>query len=315
MPAPLLPLLAGAISRLVTANVGRSVTGAIARVTARGAAASAKAAPGNAKSALGSVFQTIRQKAARSAKRARLQLIKRTPGIAQRRQWGRVQQAFGQINKARALRLRGIMRSDPAMIDRANEQEAAAKQRLAKETKALLESFTGLRRSLVRMVIAIHAIPFAIQAIGRARVDMFRANGMFSGRTASSLARYDINERLNRISSARYSSRSDTRVINATQSLNNELKPLTDAMHVLYNEGLVVLIRATTGLVSMMRTFSPLVSAVERLANKLAGGPAIDDDATVNLFRGIIAKTEAQQKLAKQDWDKFKAPLQPGGKL
>lgn len=315
MPAPLLPMLARVIGRLVTANIGSSVSGALGRVAARGAATAAKTQPGNAKSAIGSVLQSMRQRAARSAKRARLQIAKRAPVLAQARQWRKVQTAFGQINKARNLRYRGIMQSNSAMIDRADEQEEEAKKKLSKATKELLASFTGLKRGLIGVVIALHSIPFAVQAIGRARVDSIRGNGMYAGKTAGSLVRYDINERLNKISSARFSSESDSRVIGATQSLNNEMKPLTDAMHVLYNEGLVVLIRTTTGLVSLMRTFSPLVSAIERLANKFTGNDAAGDDVTAQMFRGMIAKTNDQMKIAQKDWEKHKAALQPGGPL
>ena len=315
MPGPLLPLLAGTIGRLVTANVGRSVAGALSRATAtRGAAIGVNAQPGNAKSAAGAVIQYARQKLARSASRSRLQFARNTPGLAQAHKWKKVKQAFGQINKAREKRLRGIMTGNAGMIDQAKEDEAAAKEKLAKASKELLASFSGLKRGFIGLVIALHTVPAAVQALARARVDSFRATGMYAGNTASALAKYDVNERLNKISSAKFTSGSDTRLIEATQSLNNELKPLKDSLNVLTNEGIVLLVRGTTSLISVMKTFSPLISAVEKLAKHFADKNTGGKDVTIEMMQGFVDETRKQVGRAKQAMDKEKLPAGfPGG--
>ncbi len=317
MPGPLLPLLANTLGRLVSANVTRSVAGAVSRAAAtRGGQAAAAASPSSAATPFQYVMRTIGQRSRRRSARTRRWFSRNTPGLAQANQWQRVKRAFRGLERARSAKHAALQIGDPLKVQRAEEQEEAAKQKLAMETRVLLESFTGLKRGVMGAVVALHTLPHAVQAIGRAHVDFIRSrSGVYSGRTAGALARYDINERLSKIHSAQATAPSDVRFVNATQALNQEMKPLSDAMHTLSTEVLTEVVRGTTLLISVIRTFSPLVRAVESLAKHFQDkdGKA-KDDITTAMFKELIQHTRAQTDHARREWKEATRPPNPQGK-
>ncbi len=318
MPGPLLPLLANTLGRMVSANVTQSVAGAVGRAAAaRGGQVAASAAPSEARSAFGYVAQYARQQGRRKAARAKRSFVRNAPGFSQAHRWRNVKRAFGQLEKARSAKQAALQLGDPLKVQQAEEQEEAAKQKLAKETKALLASFAGLKRGVIGVVIALHTLPHAIQAIGRAQVEFIRSRGgMYAGQTASSLVRYDVNERLNRISSARNTQASDSRLIEATIELNNSLKPLQETLHVLYTEGLVRLVYVSKAIVDGLNTFSPIVGALGAIANWLTGWKEKDKpkDPTIEVMLGMLEAAKKAAEQGRKDWNKNKIPPIPGGK-
>lgn len=324
MPAPLIPLLANTIGRLVTANVTRGVAGVLSRsaVTSGGSGA-ASAAAGNARSPLQYVLQYAKNKSRIRATRARRAFTRNAPGFAQAHRWKNINKAFGQLQRARSAKQSAMQVGDPLKVQQAEEQEERAKQRLAKETKALLESFSGLKRGLIGVVIALHTLPFAIQSIGRARVDTIRSrSGLYSGQTAGALAKYDVGDLQNKLSSSRVTSQSDVRMIEATQRLNNSLKPISDSLHVLGNEVLIKLIDGAIVIAEVVKEFNPLIQPMlwwfgkegfaDMVKENIVVGPMGINDPAVQMLRGGIGAAMNNAKLGKDAMQRQLRPLKPG---
>lgn len=298
MAAPLLAAIGQAVGRLVASGT--------ARAAARGAAS-----PGNAKSALGYFSRYVRQQSARKLSRFGRAVNRRAPGFAQRTHFRSLNRAFGSLQRARSAKASALQIGDPLKVMRAEEREQAAKERLAKASQQLLESFVGLRRGMLGVLLAVHTLPFAIQKLGQARIESIRQTSMYAGRTANALARYDVNERLNQMSTARVTSASDVRLIEAVGRLNNALKPLTDSLSVLTTEGATLLTNVATNMVGLLEVVSPFPSLLKALAKTFEDRKKEQTDVNADFFRNAIRHTAVEAAKARGDWEKNKIPPGP----